>query len=106
MELKQMQDEITKIFLANLKRDSINLSDDYLILKIGEEIGEFIQSYIIHKKMCRPEKYLSAEESKIGLAKELADIAGMAFVISKVLKIDLEEALTKKWITREWLKKK
>jgi NTP pyrophosphatase (non-canonical NTP hydrolase) len=39
------------------------------------------------------------------MAKELSDVIGLVFVISTVLKIDIEEALIKKWITREWLKK-
>ncbi|MFH1456345.1 MAG: hypothetical protein ABIF40_05350 [archaeon] len=105
MEFKQLQDKITKIFLANLKRDKIKVTNDYLMLKITEELGEFVQSYIIHKRECRPEKYLSSEKSKKEMAKELADVIGLAFVISSSLKIDLEEALIKKWVTREWIGK-
>ena len=106
MEFKQLQEQATNVFLGNLKRDNINVSDDYLIMKLGEELGEFIQSYIIHKKKCRPEKYLSEDESKKNMAKELSDVIGLAFVISTHLKIDVEEALIKKWITREWVKRK
>jgi NTP pyrophosphatase (non-canonical NTP hydrolase) len=106
MELKQLQEQATKVFLANLERDKIEVSDEYLIMKMSEELGEFIQSFIIHKKKCRPEKYLSADESKKEMAKELSDVIGLAFVISTYLKIDVEEALIKKWITREWIKKR
>jgi len=105
MEFKQLQEKITKIFLSNLKRDKIKVNDDYLMLKITEELGEFVQSYIIHKKECRPEKYLSSKESKKEMAKELSDVIGLAFVISSTLDIDLEEALIKKWVTREWIGK-
>ncbi len=106
MELKQLQDKITEIFLSNSKRDRIDVNDDYLMLKITEELGEFVQSYIVHKKKCRPEKFLSPDESKKEMAKELSDVIGLALVISNILEIDLEEALIKKWITREWIKKK
>lgn len=106
MEFKQLQEQIAKIFLANLKRDNIEVSDDYLMLKINEELGELMQAYIIHKKKCRPEKYRESEESKKELAKELSDVIGMAFVISKALGIDLEEAIVKKWVTKEWVNKK
>ena len=106
MEFKQLQEQITKIFLANLARDKIEISDDYLMLKINEELGEFVQSYIVHKKKCRPEKYLSSDQSKKEMAKELSDVIGLAFVISTIFKIDLEEVLIKKWITQEWVKKK
>jgi NTP pyrophosphatase (non-canonical NTP hydrolase) len=105
MEFKQLQNKASKVFLDNLKRDNIEASDDYLVLKITEEFGEFVQSYLVHKKRCRPEKYLSAQKSKRAVSKELADVLGIIFVIAKNLKIDVEEALVKKWITREWVKK-
>ncbi|HOY55995.1 MAG TPA: MazG nucleotide pyrophosphohydrolase domain-containing protein [bacterium] len=105
MELKQLQNKSSKVFLNNLKRDHIKINDDYLVLKLTEELGEFVQSYLIHKKRCRPEKYLSAHDSQKTISKELADVLGIIFVIAKILKIDVEEALVKKWITREWIKK-
>jgi len=105
MELKQLQNKASKVFLNNLKRDNIEANADYLILKITEELGEFVQSYLVHKKRCRPEKYLPTKKSRREVSKELADVLGIIFVIAKVLKIDIEEALVKKWITREWIKK-
>lgn len=105
MEIKQLQNEASKVFLGNLKRDGIEIHDDYLVLKITEELGEFVQSYLVHKKRCRPAKYLSIQESKRELSKELADVLGIIFVIAKTMKIDVEEALIKKWVTREWMKK-
>jgi NTP pyrophosphatase (non-canonical NTP hydrolase) len=103
MELKQLQKQASKAFLRNLKRDGIKASEDYLILKITEELGEFIQSYLIHKKRCRPGKYLTTQNSKREISKELADVLGIILVIAKTMRIDVGEALVKKWITREWL---
>jgi NTP pyrophosphatase (non-canonical NTP hydrolase) len=105
MELKQLQDKASKVFLNNLKRDSIKASEDYLILKLTEEFGEFVQSYLVHKKRCRPIKYISLQQSKRELSKELADVLGLVLVIAQTSKINLEEALIKKWVTREWIKK-
>jgi NTP pyrophosphatase (non-canonical NTP hydrolase) len=48
---------------------------------------------------------LSNEESKKEMAKELSDVIGLVFAISSVFEIDIEEALVKKWITKEWIKK-
>ena len=56
-------------------------------------------------KKCRPEKYLSPKISKRELSKELSDVLGLVLVVAKFLKIDVEKALVKKWITKEWLKK-
>jgi NTP pyrophosphatase (non-canonical NTP hydrolase) len=105
MEIKKLQDQAAQVFLGNLKRDKIKASDDYLVMKLAEELGEFVQSYLIHKKQCRPVKYLPAAVSKRELAKELSDVLGIILVIAKKSNINLEEALVKKWITREWLKK-
>jgi NTP pyrophosphatase (non-canonical NTP hydrolase) len=105
MEIKELQKQASKIFLDNLKRDKIKNSEDYLILKLTEELGEFVQSFLVHKKRCRPAKYLSPKKSKKELSKELSDVLGLVLVIAKKLDIDVEEALVKKWITREWLKK-
>jgi len=105
MDLKQLQDEASKVFLDNLKRDDIEPSDDHLVIKLTEELGEFVQSYLVHKKRCRPAKYLPESDSQRALSKELADVLGIVLVIAKTMKIDVEEALVKKWITREWINK-
>jgi NTP pyrophosphatase (non-canonical NTP hydrolase) len=105
MEINQLQKKATKVFLNNLKRDNIEISDDYLLLKLTEELGEFIQSYLVHQKRCRPAKFLPSKTSKKEISKELADVLGLILVIAETQKIDIEEALIKKWITREWLKK-
>ena len=106
MKLKDLQKQASDVFMSNLKRDNIKVSEDYLIMKLGEELGEFIQSYIVHKKQCRPEKYLPVDESKKNMAKELSDVLGLVLTIASHMKIDVEEALIKKWITKEWVKKK
>ena len=49
---------------------------------------------------------MSPEQSKKGMAKELSDVIALVFVIAKTLDVDLEEALVKKWIDKEWVKKK
>jgi len=105
MEIKQLQKKASKVFLCNLDRDDIKVSDDYLLLKLTEELGEFTQSFLVHKKRCRQNKYLSPETSKKEMSKELSDVLGLVLVIAEKLEIDIEEALVKKWITREWINK-
>lgn len=105
MEIQELQQQASAVFLQNLVRDNIAVTDQYLILKLTEEVGEFVQSYLIQTKNCRPEKYRDEADARRETAKELADILGIVFVLARQQGIDLEEALTKKWITREWLKK-
>lgn len=103
MELAKLQKQIPQIFSLYLDRHGIKMDDDYVMLKIGEEMGELIQAYLIHKKRCRKVKLVSPAESKKELAKELSDVFCLALVIAERLDVDLEEAVTKKWITREWI---
>ena len=76
---------------------------EFALLKLYEEIGELTQTFLIYKKQSRPEKYVSEEVSKKELAKELADVVGLAIVNANLIGIDLEEALVKKWVSKEWI---
>jgi NTP pyrophosphatase (non-canonical NTP hydrolase) len=104
MDLKELETKITEIFEHRAKKDGITLTDDYLLIKLTEELGEFMQAYLIYQKRCRPEKYLAEPDAKKDLAKELSDVVCLCLIIAHKLNIYLEEAITKKWITREWLK--
>lgn len=83
------------------KKHNIRIDENFALLKLYEEVGELAQAVLIHRKQSRPEKHVSPEISKKELAKELADIVGMAIVNAHLLGIDLEEAIDKKWITKE-----
>lgn len=105
MNFQELQKRIIDIFQEGVKRDNIKTNDDYFIMKIGEEVGELVQAYLVYKKQCRPAKYLADEEAKKFVAKELSDVLALVFMISNALDINLEEAIEKKWITKEWLSK-
>lgn len=102
MEFKQVQEAVFKNAIRYGKACHVEIDQDFAALKLFEEVGEFAQAVLIHRKKSRPEKYVAEEISKKELAKELADIVGMAMVNANLLGIDLEEAIDKKWITREW----
>lgn len=103
MDIDKLQNRVVKIFMKNAKRDKIKITDDYLVLKLTEELGEFVQAYLMHQKRCRPEKFTTQQKSKKLLSKELADVVCLIFAISRKLNINLEEALVKKYITKEWM---
>jgi len=83
------------------KKYNIEIDEDFALFKLYEEVGELAQFVLIHRKKCRPEKYMSEEKSKKELAQELADVLGMVMVNAHLLDIDLEEAINKKWINKE-----
>ncbi|GBE16439.1 hypothetical protein BMS3Abin15_00255 [bacterium BMS3Abin15] len=104
MEFKKTQKEVIRNAKSYGNKYKVKIDDEFAMLKLYEEVGELAQAYLVYKKKSRPEKYMSKEEVKKGIAKELADVVGVAMVLADALDIDLEEAIDKKWISKEWIK--
>ncbi len=100
MEFKELQEQLFQIELAYGKKFGIEIDEDYTLLKLYEEMGELSQAILINRKKCRPEKYPGPEVAKEKLAEEMADVLGLLVTNAKLLDIDLEEALAKKWLSR------
>ncbi len=101
MDLKEIQNKVVKNAIEYGQKYNVEIDEDFALLKLYEEVGEFAQAILIHRKKCRPEKYVSEEVSKKELAKELADVMGMVMVNAHLLGIDLMDAIDKKWINKE-----
>jgi NTP pyrophosphatase (non-canonical NTP hydrolase) len=97
MDFKLLQEKIVANADSYGKHYGIEIDQNFALLKLYEEVGEFAQAILIHHNKCRPEKRLSEIESKNELAKELADVVGMAIVNAQLLGIDLETAFEEKW---------
>jgi|SRR6056297_115294 len=100
MEFKEIKNGAVQNAIKYGQEYDIKIDEDFALLKLYEEVGEFAQAVLIHRKKSRPEKHVSPDVSKKELAKELADIVGMAMVNAHLLGVDLEEEINKKWIQR------
>ena len=101
MDFQEMQKKVVENAINYGKKYNVEIDEDFALLKLYEEVGELAQSVLIHKRKCRPEKYVSKEKSKEEVAQELADVLGMVIVNAHFLDIDLEKAIYRKWIDRE-----
>jgi len=97
MDFKELKEKMLATAKLYGKRFHIEMDQNFAVLKLYEEVGEFSQAVLIHKKQCRPEKCKDFDCSKEELGKELTDIIGMAVINADLLGIDLEEAILKKW---------
>lgn len=100
MDFKELQEKVVKNAINYGKHYNINIDEDFALLKLYEEVGEFSQAVLIHRKKSRPEKHVSEEKSKEELGKELADVLGLIIINAHLMGIDLEDALGKKWINK------
>jgi len=101
MDFKEIEKKVVQNAMDYGKKYNVKIDEEFAILKLYEEVGEFAQAVLIHRKKSRPEKHVPAEISKKELGKELADVVGMVMINAHLLDIDLEEAIDKKWISRE-----
>ena len=100
MDFKELQDKVMQNAINYGKKYNIKIDEDFALFKLYEEVGELAQAVLIHRKKSRPEKHVPQNVSKQKIAEELSDVVGMAIVNAKLLNIDLEEAINKKWINQ------
>jgi len=96
MDIKDITKKVVEVSDNYAKACSINRDNDWYVLKLQEEIGELIQSYLSFTNRGR-KRGKSEELIESDFADELADVIGQALLIANHHKIDIEEALTRKW---------
>ncbi len=101
MQFSELQEKMINNAMNYGKNYNIEIDEDFALLKLYEEVGEFTQAVLIHRKKSRPSKFVSEEESKKLIGKELADVVGFAIVCAHLWGINLEDAIDKKWINKE-----
>jgi|SRR3989338_2653008 len=100
MDIKELQ----KKTMLNAKQYgeefNVPINEEFVVVKMMEEVGEFAEAILRYRKHCRPHKYVSHEEAKHMLGEELADIVGIALVGAELFGIDLDSVLQEKWVKR------
>ncbi|MBU2566899.1 hypothetical protein KKG46_05075 [Patescibacteria group bacterium] len=106
MHFKDIQKAVLKQAKSYEKRYNLKIDKQFAMYKLIEEVGEFSQAVLIHDRKSRPEKFLPKKESQYEVGLELADVICMAIVNADRLGIDIEQAISDKWITRKAYKNK
>ena len=101
MNIKDLSEEVEKISLIYSEKFDIDRDGNWFILKLQEELGELIQSYLMMIKQGR-HKGKSPEEIKDNFRKEIADVFSHVLLLAKFYKIDLEKEVEEKWL--KWKK--
>ena len=96
MDIKDITKKVVKVSDNYAKACKINRDDDWYVLKLQEELGELIQSYLSFTDRGRA-RGKSEKEIRKDFADELADVIGQVLLIAKKYGIDIEKALERKW---------
>jgi len=98
MNIKDLTREVEDVSKIYSKRFDIDRDGNWFVLKLQEEMGELIQSYLMMIKQGR-HKGKSPDEIKDNFRKEVADVFSHVLLLAKFYKIDLEKEVGEKWLT-------
>ncbi|MFA6005000.1 MAG: pyrophosphatase [Patescibacteria group bacterium] len=101
MDLKLLSAELAKVSDQYAKKFDIERNADWYILKLQEELGELIQSYLMMVKQARV-KGKTDRELKDDFNKEVADVFGMVLLLARFHNVDLGKEIEEKWL--KWIK--
>ena len=96
MELKQLSDEVEIISRVYARVHGVERTDDWLVLKLQEEIGELTQAFLTLSGRSR-DRGLSDDEIRDAFRGEVADALAQLLLVARRFDIDLTEELERKW---------
>ena len=97
MDINTLIAQLETISSNYANKFDIERTPDWFLLKLTEELGELIQSYLKYIGQARA-KGVPQAELKQDLADELADVLGMTLLVANNHHIDLQDAIARKWL--------
>jgi NTP pyrophosphatase (non-canonical NTP hydrolase) len=96
MDIKELTKKIVTVSDTYAKVCKVNRDNDWYVLKLQEELGELIQSYLSFTNRGRS-RGKTEKVIKENFADELADVIGHILLAADHFDIDIEKALKRKW---------
>lgn len=96
MELTELGDEVEIISRVYERRFGVPRTDDWLVLKLHEEVGELTQAYLARSGRSR-DRGAGAEAVDAAFRAELADVLAQVLLVARRFDVDLEAEIDRKW---------
>ena len=100
MDLAILTQKVEKISQGYAKKFSITRDSSWFVLKLQEEMGELIQTYLMYSGQAR-KKGKEHHELEKNFKEEVADVFCHTLLLAHHYKIDLEKAVKEKWLVWE-----
>lgn len=97
MDIAALQTEVEDVSAYYGERHGIERTDDWLLLKLSEEVGELTQAYLARGGQAR-DKGRSADEREQDFRSELADVLAQVLLIAERFDVDLAAEVGDKWL--------
>lgn len=102
MKLDILTEEVSQVVNTYCDKFNITSNNEWYLLKIQEELGELVQSYLELNNKSR-KRDTTNEELKQNFENEVADLFCIVLAMSKHNEINLERVINDKWL--KWIKK-
>jgi NTP pyrophosphatase (non-canonical NTP hydrolase) len=96
VELKKLSDDVEIISRVYARVHGIERTDDWLVLKLHEEVGELTQAFLNLSGRSR-DRGLSGDETRDAFRGEVADALAQLLLVARRFDVDLSEELERKW---------
>lgn len=97
MDIAGMTQDVEKVSASYAEKFDIHRSDDWLLLKLNEEVGELTQAFLARSGQTR-DKGRADGQLHSDLGAELADVLAHVLLIAHRFEIDLSDELDRKWL--------
>ena len=97
MNITELTSKVEEVSRAYTSRYGIERDSDWFVLKLQEELGELIQTYLMMIGKART-KGKTPDELKQGLEEEIADVLGHVLLLANHYGVDMDSAMKKKWL--------
>lgn len=97
MDLETLQGEVEDVSAFYAERHDIARTNDWFVLKLGEEVGELTQAYLARCGQAR-DKGRTREERDEDFRSELSDVLAHVLLIAERFDVDLVAEVERKWL--------
>ncbi|TLP97011.1 pyrophosphatase [Nesterenkonia salmonea] len=97
MHIDEMAALVEQVSVRYGELFGIERSDEWLMLKLQEEVGELSQAFLALTGQAR-DKGASEEEVQAQFRAEVADVLGMAMLVGRRFGLDLDAEMKAKWL--------
>jgi NTP pyrophosphatase (non-canonical NTP hydrolase) len=97
MDIRFLTEEVEKVSQLYTKNFGITRDSNWFVLKLQEELGELVQSYLMMNGQAK-KKGRTEEEIAQDFRKELADVFSHVLLLASHYGVDLQKEVEDKWL--------
>jgi len=104
MDLRLLEDGLETVSCLYAERFGIERDDTWFVLKLGEEVGELTQAFLMRAGQAR-DKGLSPAELDRAFRAEVSDVLAQVLIMARHFGVDVQDELERKWLSRnpDWV---